>query len=305
MVAHSLKRMNTIHKIVTLITNSVTQSMRHKLQSVCDEIVLIETMNSKDEINLSLLNRPELRVTLSKLHCWNLTQYKKCVFLDADVLVLKNCDELFDYEEFSAAPDVGWPDCFNSGVFVFQPSVETFKALKEFASKETSFDGADQGLLNSYFSDWAHGDIKKHLPFIYNTCSTATYSYLPAFKQFRDKIKIMHFIGKNKPWTQFFDSKSCKVYPVKGIEYLTEYYQLWWDIFCENVLFHLDSSMSGVAGSLSQIKLGEENAINVKCLENLHRENWESGHIDYMGKDSFDNIWSRICSTLSKDDNKN
>jgi hypothetical protein len=40
---------------------------------------------------------------------------------------LRNCDELFDRDEFSAAPDAGWPDCFNSGVFVFKPSIETFK----------------------------------------------------------------------------------------------------------------------------------------------------------------------------------
>ena len=40
--------------------------------------------------------------------------------------VLRNCDELFDREEFSAAPDAGWPDCFNSGVFVFKPSEDTY-----------------------------------------------------------------------------------------------------------------------------------------------------------------------------------
>ena len=43
--------------------------------------------------------------------------------------------------------------------------------------------GGDQGLLNMYFSDWAHTDITKHLPFIYNVVSQAFYSYLPAFKQ--------------------------------------------------------------------------------------------------------------------------
>ena len=43
--------------------------------------------------------------------------------------------------------------------------------------------GGDQGLLNSFFSDWATKDIQKHLPFIYNVVSQAFYSYLPAFKQ--------------------------------------------------------------------------------------------------------------------------
>ena len=49
------------------------------------------------------------------------------MFLDADTLVIKNSDELFEKEEFSAAPDAGWPDCFNSGVFVFRPNINTFQ----------------------------------------------------------------------------------------------------------------------------------------------------------------------------------
>ena len=63
--------------------------------------------------------RSELGITFTKLHCWRLIQFKKCVFLDADTLVLSNIDDMFDREELSAAPDAGWPDCFNTGVFVF------------------------------------------------------------------------------------------------------------------------------------------------------------------------------------------
>lgn len=55
--------------------------------------------------------------------------------------MLCNIDELFDREELSAAPDSGWPDCFNSGVFVFRPSVETYNHLLQFATEHGSFDG--------------------------------------------------------------------------------------------------------------------------------------------------------------------
>lgn len=55
--------------------------------------------------------------------------------------VLQNIDELFDREELSAAPDAGWPDCFNSGVFVFKPSEETYTDLLQFALSIGSFDG--------------------------------------------------------------------------------------------------------------------------------------------------------------------
>ena len=57
------------------------------------------------------------------------------------VQVLQNSDELFDREELSAAPDAGWPDCFNSGVFVYCPSLETYQRLINFAQTTGSFDG--------------------------------------------------------------------------------------------------------------------------------------------------------------------
>lgn len=103
--------------------------------------------------------------------------------MDADTLVLQNIDELFDREELSAVADIGWPDCFNTGVFVYRPSEQTFQNLIELAAKEGSFDGGDQGLLNTYFSDWATKDIAHHLSFIYNMTSIAVYSYPPAYKR--------------------------------------------------------------------------------------------------------------------------
>lgn len=103
---------------------------------------MVDELNSNDDEHLNLLSRPELGVTFTKLNCWLLTQFSKCVFLDADCLVLKNIDDLFEREELSAAPDAGWPDCFNSGVFVFRPSKETYRRLMLFASQRgASFDG--------------------------------------------------------------------------------------------------------------------------------------------------------------------
>uniref|UniRef100_A0A8D2IBH0 glycogenin glucosyltransferase n=1 Tax=Urocitellus parryii TaxID=9999 RepID=A0A8D2IBH0_UROPR len=123
----SLRNHKTSRKLVVLITPEV--SSLDVLSRVFDEVVEVNLMDSEDYIHLAFLRRPELGVTLTKLHCWTLTRYSKCVFLDADTLVLHNIDELFDREELSAAPDPGWPDCFNSGVFVFQPSLETHQLL--------------------------------------------------------------------------------------------------------------------------------------------------------------------------------
>lgn len=92
------------------------------MSSVYDELVNVDLLDTHDVQNLQLLDRPDLGVTLTKLHCWKLTNYQKCVFLDADTLVrqkilfrmilvkvklfqvIQNSDELFNRDEFSAAP---------------------------------------------------------------------------------------------------------------------------------------------------------------------------------------------------------
>lgn len=86
-VAFSLKKVNTTHQLAVLITPGVTPSMREKLQSVFNLVQEVNVLDSKDAANLALLSRPELGITFTKLHCWRLTQYEKCVFLDADTLV--------------------------------------------------------------------------------------------------------------------------------------------------------------------------------------------------------------------------
>ncbi|XP_057332965.1 cell surface glycoprotein 1 isoform X3 [Microplitis mediator] len=298
-LAHSLKRAGTRHDLAVLITPGVTAAMREKLSSVFTLVQEVNVLDSRDESNLALLARPELGITFTKLHCWRLTQYEKCVFVDADTLVIRNCDELFEREELSAAPDVGWPDCFNSGVFVFKPSQQTFASLTAFAASKGSFDGGDQGLLNLYFSDWAHKDISKHLPFIYNMCSTATYSYLPAYKQFGEEVRIIHFIGSTKPWLQHFDTQTGIVHPSPDSNHVQSLLQHWWNIFCRDVHSQLSPAMAGIAGALSKITLGEARSPEqVAFEEHMRKQSWEEGQIDYMGRDSFDNIWKKICSTV-------
>lgn len=102
---------------------------------------MVEAIKSTSLENLKLLNRPELIESYTKLHLWRLTQYTKVVFMDADTVALQNVDELFTYGELSAAADAGWPDIFNSGVFVAIPAEETFKKLLAFAETHESFDG--------------------------------------------------------------------------------------------------------------------------------------------------------------------
>ena len=62
-------------------------SSRIQLSESFDQVINVETLDSKDAANLALLERPELGITFTKVNCWKLTQFSKCVFLDADTLV--------------------------------------------------------------------------------------------------------------------------------------------------------------------------------------------------------------------------
>ncbi|XP_046450348.1 glycogenin-1-like isoform X2 [Daphnia pulex] len=267
-LAHSLKSANTTRPLVVMITDQVSTAMRDRLGAVSCLVQEVNVMDSHDSAHLALLARPELGITFTKLHCWALTAFSKCVFLDADTLVIQNCDELFEREEFSAAADAGWPDCFNSGVFVFRPSLETYSKLLSFAVSEGSFDGGDQGLLNSYFADWATKDISRRLPFIYNMTASGSYSYRPAYKQFGKNVRIVHFIGSPKPWQA--SEASAFQRPVPG-----DHIGLWWSIFVSHVLPCLSSEMFPIQRPHYQLNEQPDVSLSAPIKERNH-----STHID-------------------------
>ncbi|XP_028935554.1 glycogenin-2 isoform X1 [Ornithorhynchus anatinus] len=257
-LGQSLRNHRATRKLVILITPQVSGLLRRALSQVFDEVIEVNLMDSADPVSLALLRRPELGAALTKLHCWTLTQYNKCVFMDADTLVLCNIDELFDREELSAAPDSGWPDCFNSGVFVFRPSLKTHNLLLQHAAEHGSFDGADQGLLNSFFSNWATADIRRHLPFIYNLSSSATYTYLPAFKQFGSDARVVHFLGASKPWHYKYHPQTGSIAEdnrARGGEHQNPFLQLWWRTYSRHVLPFFETLQPGEDGQSPGPKL--------------------------------------------------
>lgn len=57
------------------------------LERIFDEVKVVDVLDSGDTAHLAMMKRPDLGVTFTKLHCWTLTDYSKCVFMDADTLV--------------------------------------------------------------------------------------------------------------------------------------------------------------------------------------------------------------------------
>lgn len=130
-----------------------------------------------------------------KLRLWQL-DYARVIFVDADALVLRNCDRLFDYPEFCAAPNVyeslGDFGRLNSGVFVARPSPATFAAMLTALDRPGAFwRRTDQTFLQSFFPDW-HG-----LPVYCNLLQYVWFN-LPDLWDWR-QIRILHY-QYEKPW---------------------------------------------------------------------------------------------------------
>ncbi|CAF3560940.1 unnamed protein product [Rotaria socialis] len=300
-LAQSIRQVGTKRNLVVMISKHLSNSLRKILEINFDEVILVDEFDSNDTEHLSLLSRPELGITFTKINCWLLEQYSKCVFLDSDCVVLRQIDDLFEREELSAVPDAGWPDCFNSGLFVYRPSKETFRKLIKYASeKDASFDGGDQGLLNEFFSSWGSSDISRHLPFVYNVTSNAFYSYLPAVTRFRNDIRIIHFAGTLKPWHLTYNPKdeqlSGNLNGQNDIQ--RELLLSWWRIMYQRVWPQLSKLNQGESiGTLDYNSLSNNQIIETGSAE--HRRAWESGHIEYSGRDSFSNIQQQIERNLS------
>ena len=197
-LAHSLRDSGTREKLACLIDQtSLRASTITELQSLYNYVIPIQKIGNPRPANLFAMQRPDLLYTFSKINLWRMIQFRRIVYIDADVVAIRAPDELFDVEaNLAAAPDVGWPSCFNTGVMSLRPNMGDYWALQTLAAAGDSFDGADQGLLNQYYEHkpW------KRLSFTYNCTPSANYQYEPAYRYFKHDISLVHFIGKEKPW---------------------------------------------------------------------------------------------------------
>ncbi|MCV0397572.1 MAG: glycosyl transferase [Rhizobiaceae bacterium] len=137
----------------------------------------------------------------AKLRLWQMTEYDRIVFLDADTLVIRNIDRLFAYPEFSAAPNVyeSLADFhrLNSGVFVAKPSEDTFEAMLDRIDQPDAFwRRTDQTFLETFFPDW-HG-----LPVFDNMLQYVWFN-LPGLWDW-NSVRVIHY-QYEKPWQDGHD----------------------------------------------------------------------------------------------------
>lgn len=177
--------------------------------------------------------------TFFKLNIAHLNQFSKIIFLDADMIVLRNIDHLFNYPSISATtggktahPE--WTE-FNSGIMVLEPSDSFFHGLLNSIvpaiERKIALDlgYGDQDVFNQYCSGWIQGsDHDFGEQYNVEHCFVDEYMKATGFKNF-EEIYVFHFIGGNKIWNKnivqlirmfhglvhdgkFYEIKACLLY---------------------------------------------------------------------------------------------
>lgn len=182
---------------------------------------------------------------------------------------------------------------------MFKPNLTTYNNLLQHSCEKGSFDGADQGLLNSYFCDWFMKP-ENRLSFLYNAAFSTAYFYMSAFRKFEKDIKILHFLGKTKPWHLQFDAINKKLINVpETYGHVINYLDYWWRLCLQKPIGVKEHEMGG-NGAAAGSSAG---TATVKNVEPAY-ETWHSGQMDYMGVDSFSNIAAHLEKSIDKNSKK-
>lgn len=196
----------------------------------------IATLNVPEIMNPSILQAHTLRFssTFTKLHAFRLDHLDRLVFLDSDMIVRQNLDELFETSGFAAVPDHGLEyhhERFNSGLFAVDPSIELFDRLMEQVRTTISYDGGDQGFLNEMFPDWVR------LPHEFNVNKRWSTQHPQSFNLAH--TRVLHYVGV-KPWQPDVSGE------------FDDLHQLWFAQLSAEELADLAASLRAAAGLAEQ-----------------------------------------------------
>ena len=211
----ALKAVKAVFPFYCVLSESINNDIQKGLEN--EDVSCIRlTRSSVSAVNQEGDFFSHWSYTFDKLQIWGLTQFEKIVFLDSDMLILRNIDHLFECCPFSAVP-AGYSSCLredwlylNSGLMVIEPDLHVEKELLDLAPgviKEFRDNGqtvGDQDVIKRYCVGW-NKQTELHLDEGYNLFADYLTYYIKewGYSWSGEKgkpISVVHFIGKKKPW---------------------------------------------------------------------------------------------------------
>ncbi|KAL8061471.1 hypothetical protein ABFX02_02G088400 [Erythranthe guttata] len=181
------------------------------------------------------------------------------IYMDADIQVFENIDNLFDLPsgwlyavmdclcEMRGPPcaqKVKWPEAlgdeppfyFNGGMFVLEPSLHTYNNLLTSLEVTPPTPFAEQDFLNYFFKD-----ISKPMPPIYNLLVAMLWRHPECVEI--DEVKVVHFcVNGSKPWKYNGEEQYMDRADVKML------IQRWWDIYNDQALDFTGDEITQISG---------------------------------------------------------
>ncbi len=253
------------HHGVRALANSLRRVTSVPLLALCtadaDQAALtasgIHVIEVPEIVNPHRAQRIQARfaATYTKLNVFRLDFLDRLVYLDGDTVVLKNIDDLFAGDDFAAAPDAGLErasgQIFNSGLFAVRPSHDLFHSMLDRLGTTASYDGGDQGFLNTVFPAW------RRLPQEYNT-TKRMFAHHPALYN-AEEIKVLHYVGV-KPWE-----------PVKADNQYDELDLKWLEFLSDWELRELTRSLRDQAGLIGSVAMTSAAAVLFKIAGRVRK----------------------------------
>nr|XP_043622394.1 putative UDP-glucuronate:xylan alpha-glucuronosyltransferase 4 [Erigeron canadensis] len=190
-LAQSILQTNTTKDLILLADHSISPKSLRGLKDAGWKIKLIERIRSP-HAKKGAYNE----YNYSKLRIWQLIEYTKVIFIDADLIVLKNLDEFFNHPQLSAVGNDKY--LFNSGLILIEPSQCMFNTLMEKIHTLGSYNGGDQGFLNEAFTWWHRFHSKLNHLKIFQDDKNNHKHEIP------DNLYTIHYLGL-KPWMCYKD----------------------------------------------------------------------------------------------------
>ena len=250
----SLKRSETQWPLIVMVTDAIDLTTREALQAQGCVIHPVEPLMPDAHLEQHYASA-QFGEVWGKLRAWELTGCGRVVFLDADMLVLRNMDELFTLDlgdhplaachacrcnpnKIASYPASWQPEnChytwqdrgepapasldryLNGGFLVLKPDQEMFNWLQQKVAAISDlrrYPFSEQDLLNEVFEHrWLP------LPYIYNALKTLPFQHSTMWRE--EEVKNLHFILA-KPWKRDLNQPESERDRYYALD------KLWWEL---------------------------------------------------------------------------
>lgn len=210
----NFKEINSQYPLYVMITEDIYDKASIYLKKESINYIKVPVIKYSDT-TINNTQDKHILLTASKLNIFNLYQFNKVIYIDADCLLLKNIDELFNYPDGAMYDEED--ECGFSGLFVCTPQnhpIDYYISLLQSNRQNTMWDGDLLGNL------W--------FPFKTNLDYRIPYSYFinittENLEELRQTISIygIHFCYKYKPWRYNSSTEFIKDYTTELKNYGT------------------------------------------------------------------------------------